>query len=141
MEKARSLPSSPSSEAPKFGLPKDKRIRKRKDYLRIGRLGQRFHGTHLLLVVRPAARRQTGRFGFTATKQVGPAHERNLVKRRLKHLARHHQQTLSSLDIIIIVKADAQKITFAALSQEFLGLCDKVLRFAAGRGRDDRKRG
>lgn len=122
------LQRKPTSD---FGLPKDKRIRRRKEYLRIGRIGQRFHSTNIAFVVKRSPRGSEGRFGFTASKQVGPAHERNLAKRRLKHLARTNQKALRAFDIVIIVKAGAQHVSFVRLNEEFSALSAKVTRFFA----------
>ena len=44
----------------------------------------------------------TPRVGFVVSKAVGPAVVRNLVKRRLRHLARDRTDVLSTHDMLVV---------------------------------------
>jgi ribonuclease P protein component len=45
---------------------------------------------------------ETPRVGFVVSKAVGPAVVRNLVKRRLRHLARERTDALSPRDMLVV---------------------------------------
>lgn len=113
----------------KVGLPKNKRIRRHKDYLKIGRYGSRFRAPHIVMIAARAPKNRAGQFGFTVSKQVGKAHERNLIKRRLKHIARLNQEPLAAYDVVLIAQNNAQSASFDDLTQEFLVLSTKAVRF------------
>lgn len=101
-------------------LPKSKRIRESRDFQRIQRKGLRVGGRFLLLVVNRS--RHGGRVGFAVGKNVGDAHLRNLVKRRLRQVTRMSKPLWQDLDVVVIAKEAAAKASFQQARDEFLAL-------------------
>jgi len=95
------------------------RLRKRAEFLTTQRRGQRVHGQHLILIA--AKSRAAGlRLGITASKKVGNAVARNLVKRRLREIFRARQFFLSqSADLVVIARNSATRASFAELREDF----------------------
>ncbi|MCW2844280.1 MAG: ribonuclease protein component [Nocardioides sp.] len=79
---------------------------------------------------------QAPRVGFVVSKAVGPAVVRNLVKRRLRHLARERTASLSPRDMLVVralpAAADA---SYDELARE-LDRCLAKLGVAAGNAVD-----
>lgn len=118
------------------------RLKKRRDFLRTQRFGSRAHGSGLVLIAskaHPKSPSEQLRVGFTVPKAVGKAHVRNLVKRRLKHVAHLFQNRMGLLDIVVLAKPPAAQMSFAQLSHEFSNLLVKLktTRMAAYKGRPD----
>ena len=61
------------------------------------------------------------RFGFTITKKIGQAHERNRMRRRLSHALRTLAlpPTLTEWDCVVVARRAALDIPFDALVAEF----------------------
>lgn len=71
-----------------FGLPKEARLLKRAEFLRVYEQGERIEGRFMTVFVLPAGR-PVHRVGVTATKKaIGKAHDRNRAKRLLREAFR-----------------------------------------------------
>ena len=67
-----------------LGLPKQNRLRKRSEFLRVYDKGKRFEGRFMTVFILPA-KLERHRVGITATKKaIGKAHDRNRAKRLLR---------------------------------------------------------
>lgn len=91
-----------------FGLPKEERLRKRSEFLKVYDKGRRIDGRYLTVFIL-----QNGgplhRLGVTATKKaVGKAHDRNRAKRLLRETFRLSKTELGTLgekfDIVLNAK-------------------------------------
>ena len=124
-------------------LPRQLRLRTRRDYARMQRTGARAAGKWLTVLAR-YARPGAGRFGLTVSRKVGNAVARNLVKRRLRHLMRTtFRGAFASRDLVIIVRPGAAELSFAELTaalQEALDLTDGALRAHRSRRKKGGKR-
>src|SRR5688572_6490790 len=69
-------------------LDKEKRIRKRRDFLHIQRCGSRSFGRFIIAVAKRDKGGGAGKVGITVPKKVGAAHQRNKIKRRIRHILR-----------------------------------------------------
>lgn len=107
---------SPEQNTP-LTFAKDKRIQKRRDFLRVQRRGQRAFGRFCVLV---AAKENNGRLGITVPKKVGNACLRNLIKRRVRHIFRHNPRLLQEKTLVFIAKEQAASASFTLLEKDIL---------------------
>lgn len=99
---------APSCEGPQapdgstlltFRLPKEARLLKRADFLRVYEQGKRFEGRFMTVFILPSDR-DIHRVGITATKKaIGKAHERNRAKRLLRETFRLSPAELNALPV------------------------------------------
>ncbi|MFZ9888979.1 MAG: ribonuclease P protein component [Myxococcota bacterium] len=101
-----------------FGLPRALRLRRRRDFSFLSRVGVRGNADALTVLVRPVRRGQHGRVGLTVPRKVGKAHERNLVKRRLRHWLRHRKLLFADHDLVVIAKEGAASLPFEELGRQ-----------------------
>lgn len=97
-------------------------LRKRGEFLRV-RGGVRWSGAAFLIEGKPrhASAIDGVRFGFTITKKVGAAHERNRMRRRLKHALRSVavDPCFAGYDFVIVARSAALNRDFDALIGDF----------------------
>ncbi|MBM65946.1 MAG: ribonuclease P protein component [Myxococcales bacterium] len=107
-------------------FPKARRLRFRRQFLRVQRRGRRLDGNKLFLfVARDRAKGQ--RFGFTVSKKVGKAVIRNRVRRRLREVVRTHRAVFpTGFHYVIIARPGAADAEFGALENDLLQLAKKV---------------
>jgi ribonuclease P protein component len=82
-----------------FGLPKEARLAKRAEFLRVYEQGKRIEGRYMTAFILPN-NREIQRVGITATKKaIGKAHDRNRAKRLLRETFRLSKSELNSLAV------------------------------------------
>ena len=82
-----------------FALPKESRLLKRADFLRVYEQGKRFEGRFMTVFILPA-KRDIHRVGITATKKaIGKAHDRNRAKRLLRESFRLSRAELDAVPV------------------------------------------
>ena len=84
--------------------------------MRLQRVGQRSKAAYVVLISKSV--RGFGKIGFTVAKNVGPAHLRNLIKRRLRHIAREQAWMFEKCDLIILALPSAAKASFQELQKD-----------------------
>ena len=104
---------------------KDKRIRKRRDFLRIQRFGARSFGRFVVIVAQRSGI-FSGRVGITVPKKVGAAHIRNKIKRRIRHIFRLKQDLFLGKSLVIIARAGASVVAFRDLNIDIIDACQKL---------------
>ena len=113
-----------------MGLPKERRLRRRQEFLKVLRDGYRVRD-HLLSITaidsgNPEAK---SRYGFAVPKRVGNAVIRNRIKRRLREIVRNSDHP-RGWEYVIYAFPAASNATFKQLS----GSVDKLVnRLKTGR--------
>jgi ribonuclease P protein component len=80
-------------------LPKESRIAKRSDFLRVYEQGTRFEGRFMTVFILPS-KRGVSRVGVTATKKaIGKAHDRNRAKRLLRESFRLNRAEIETIEV------------------------------------------
>lgn len=98
-----------------FSFGPERRIKNRKDYLRIQQGGRKLRSTHFLLAYSILQDKHSqSRIGVTITTKVNKsAVERNRLRRRIRELFRCHRQHLAqSLDLVVIALNGATDLSF-----------------------------
>lgn len=103
------------------------RLRDRRDYLRLASTGRRA-GTRNFVVLAVQRDDTSGpRLGITASRRVGGAVQRNLVKRRIREWFRGAKDALPvGLDLVVIARAPAVEETACAVEVELSRLLQEV---------------
>ena len=114
-------------------------LKRRAQFLRI-RKGARWATSAFVLEAKrrddeAADARDKPRFGFTVTKQVGKAVERNRIRRRLKAAVRDVQMThaRNDFDYVLIARRPALTSAYTALVSELVTALERVHRTPPGR--------
>jgi ribonuclease P protein component len=115
------------AKAAKGAAPGVTTLKMRAEYLRV-RKGARWAGPAFVLEAKerhrkdggPPAGEQGPRFGFTVTRQIGKAVERNRIRRRLKAAVRGvgPDHVKRDFDYVLIARRPALMSEFAALVSE-----------------------
>lgn len=101
-------------------LPAEERLLRRRDFAAVYGYKKSWANPLLVLNIRPHDRTgafaETRRFGFSVSKKVGKAHDRNRVKRRLRELCRKHgKQWRRGFDAVLVARSSAAEATFEEL--------------------------
>jgi ribonuclease P protein component len=117
------------------------RLRQRADFLAAAS-GSKAPATAFVLQVRKRSDDGPVRVGFTVSKKVGKAVERNRVRRRLREIVRLSNATWMrpGHDYVLIGRRTALKLPFTRMSEDFEGALRRVHegRATAIRTRNDR---
>jgi len=99
------------------GFPKTARVRRRREYLALGRTARRRHTAHF--VVLSAAGTAGARLGITVSRKVGDAVRRNHVKRCVREVFRRDpQRLLPGHDVVVIAKPGAAELSQREIAAE-----------------------
>ncbi|WP_028245623.1 ribonuclease P protein component [Pseudoclavibacter soli] len=97
------------------------RLRAGSDFAQVSRRGRRAHTAHLIVHLLRTDAQHVTRVGFVTSKAVGNAVTRNLVKRRLREIARELlREHPSGLDVVVRARPGAAEATFAQLREQVL---------------------
>ena len=111
------------------GLPKEKRLAKRREFVRVYESGRKVFSRYAVLFV-AGNDLSHSRIGITATKKLGKANVRNRLKRWTREVYRRQREPLSldarSIDIVVNVKPNAAEASFADYSRELVRVLGRV---------------
>jgi ribonuclease P protein component len=117
---------SASSEA----LPKEKRLAKRREFLRVYEAGRKLFFRYTVLFV-AANGLQYSRIGITATKKSGKANVRNRLKRWTREIYRRQRGPLGldiqALDVVVNVKPNAAQAAWGDYSLDLQRALKRVV--------------
>ena len=110
-------------------LPKEKRLAKRREFVRVYESGQKVFSRYAVLFF-TANELPHSRMGITATKKCGKANVRNRLKRWTRETYRRQREPLGldarSLDIVVNVKPNAAAATFLDYSRDLARVLERV---------------
>jgi ribonuclease P protein component len=102
-------------------LPREKRLAKRREFLRVYETGRKFFSRYCVVFF-AGNDLQHSRLGVTATKKLGKANVRNRLKRWTRETYRRQRGPLDldrpSLDIVVNVKPNAAAAAFRDYSND-----------------------
>lgn len=103
------------------------RLRQRADFLAAA-TGIKVPATAFVLQARQRTDAGPARVGFTVSKKVGNAVERNRVRRRLREIVRLSDQNRmqSGHDYVLVGRRAALKLPFDRLAQDFEGALQRA---------------
>lgn len=118
-----SLCASPRANRPQ-------RLKQRADFLAAATSGIKAPAKGLVLQVRARPDSDAIRFGFTVSKRVGNAVERNRVRRRLREVVRLTAAgcLLPGHDYVLIGRRAALEVPFARLVEDFKSVLSRIAR-------------
>ncbi len=108
-------------------FPRSERVRDGRDYGRASRYGRRVASAHFVILLN--AKRHEGakaggaRLGVTVSRKVGPAVERNRVKRGIREWYRRQRELrVRAVDIVVIARKGAATLRRLAIEEELENL-------------------
>ncbi|MGH8021868.1 MAG: ribonuclease P protein component [Opitutaceae bacterium] len=100
------------------------RLSRQADFAAVRKEGRRQFGAAFILSTRmrpPVPGQDLPRFAVVASRRVGKAHVRNLLKRRLRAIFREHQAIFpAEADVVVTLKAGVAGVSYKQLETEFL---------------------
>ena len=125
-----------------FSFPQAHRVRKRREYLRVQRRGERIWGRRFIFYF---GRPGTGeaRLGITVSRKVGNAVTRNRIKRWVREAFRQNREIFNRpVDLVLIAKRDIEDFSYANIEAELVEVVRRFHREGGRRGgRSRQKRG
>lgn len=118
--------------AQRFG--RDRRLRKRAEFVRIQASASRVVTTHfvLLLAANPAERSASSRLGVVVTRKIGCAVQRNRIKRLCRECFRRWPGLVPmGVDLVVIARGGAAELLLADVRAEWAKVERLVRRRAA----------
>lgn len=108
-------------------FPKERRLRKRREFVDVQRVGRTFHGKYFLAVVAARADADGVRVGITVSRKVGKAMLRNRIKRYVREYVRCSSRLHGGIDMVIVAKRSAAELCdYAAAAADLSGLEAKI---------------
>jgi ribonuclease P protein component len=115
----------------------ERRLKRRRDFLRLQGRGDRRYGRRFIYYFRAAPTRTT-RLGITVSRKVGGAVTRNRIKRWVREVYRRHPQVFERpVDLVMIAKRGVDDFSYAHIEEEFTHVVSRYFRSSDSRARPD----
>ncbi|HYC62657.1 MAG TPA: ribonuclease P protein component [Thermoanaerobaculia bacterium] len=132
----RALAVQPVERLRSEALPKQRRLAKRPDFVRVYETGQKQFSRYAVLFFAGNGL-ENSRIGITVTKKVGKANIRNRLKRWTREVYRRQREPLGldahALDIVVNVKPGAAQTSFQDYSRDLTRVLERIVTEAARR--------
>lgn len=99
-------------------LARENRLTKADEFKSVMKAGRKVATDHLIIYLKRDEAKPYARFGFVVAKSVGGAVKRNLVKRRLRELAR--TQLAHQFEVVVRALPGSAELEWNKLREEFL---------------------
>ena len=93
-------------------------LRKDTDFQRVYRKSDAFYNRDFTILIKKNGLNHP-RFGFSISKKIGKANQRNALKRKLRDIVRINYNNLNGVDIVIIPKKHVTSYDYQALKKTF----------------------
>ena len=102
------------------GFPRQRRIRKRREFSSVFDSGQRIHGRFFTFLLLPTTLDRS-RLGIVASRKIGGAVQRNRAKRLIREMFRTEVRLSSTdaIDLVVIPRRELLDTEFQAALQDF----------------------
>ncbi|QNB47223.1 ribonuclease P protein component [Thermanaerosceptrum fracticalcis] len=108
-------------------LPRRFRLKKKGDFKKTYYQGKSLANSYLVLYSFKRPENKESRLGFSVSKKVGKAVERNKIKRRLREAAKLHLHELKvPFDIIFIARPKIKGISFSDVEKNMVALLQRA---------------
>ncbi|HJQ99880.1 MAG TPA: ribonuclease P protein component [Candidatus Polarisedimenticolaceae bacterium] len=107
--------------------PRASRLTARRSFLQIYERGERVSGSYFVIFGRRGETEAT-RLGITATRKLGPAVDRNRIKRVIREIFRRSVPPQPPVDIVVNVRASALTTPFPRLHADLLSRISELRR-------------
>lgn len=108
-----------SGSSPRAKFPPGQRLLRHADFERVYKQGRRHFAAHMTVFYLPRAEATSLRVGFTVSRVLGGAVDRNRMKRRLREAVRLQRPgNFAAVDIVINPKKSLLKADFAEIQRE-----------------------
>ena len=116
-----------SAGVPSLSFPRDRRLTRPAEFLRVKSEGRAHRGALLILGALEVGNSGAFRAGFVTSRRIGAAVARNRVRRRLREIARRHQHSVrAGIWMVLIARPAAASASYAALEHEWLRLANRA---------------
>ena len=102
------------------------RLTERRDFATVYNKRRMAHTEHLTIYWMQDKRGHRRRFGFVTSKKVGKAHDRNLVRRRLRHVCAACVESFIPGDYIFVARPGSPELSQDALALELFAAREKL---------------
>ena len=117
------------------GLPKSARLLRRPEFRRVFDLGRSSSDGRLVVYARPRDEPGPSRLGLVVGRKFGPAHRRNLFKRRVRHAFRTQKGALpESHDLIVLPGKSGDSVGYAEIEASIRVSAARAARAFAAKG-------
>lgn len=121
------------SARPDQRFPPERRLRKRREFLRLQGRGKRVHGRRFIFHFLPSGAPRS-RLGVTVSRKVGNAVVRNRIKRWVREawrqntvLHRVRARGETPYDVVVTAKREVDDFSFAAIQDELVHVISRYL--------------
>lgn len=102
-------------------------LRKNEDFKRVYKKSKHFYNRDFTILVKNNGV-NSPRIGFSISKKVGKAYQRNKLKRRLRSIVYNNYRNINNVDIIVIPKKHTTDFTYDKLKSSLGHVLNKAFK-------------